>query len=288
MDVTMGLVAAVFWGITDYLVSVNARRFGVSRSVFLGQFLGLVLLSAFVWMSQEGFEFIRIASLAVMLISLAASLLTLTGAIALTKAFKYGKTAIVAPLITLYGVVTALLAWMSGELLSTLQFLGLAGCVLGVILVGAGHKSKSRPVCFGESKAISFALVAAILYGLSFWIQGEYTLPAIGPVNMLWTTYLVGVIFLFPFMLKQHAKNSLGVRSYISLGGAGLFNLGGFTAFSYGAIHGSIAIVTIISTLSGGVAAVLGFIFIKERLSLIQLLGITLVLCGAVMLHIVA
>lgn len=286
MDVMMGLVAAVFWGITDYLVSVNAKRFGVSKSVFLGQFIGLVLLSTFVWMSQEGYEFIRLASSTVMLISLAASLLTLTGAIALTKAFKYGKTAIVAPLITLYGVVTALLAWMSGEVLSTLQFLGLAGCVVGVIFIGAGHKSKSCPVCFGEYKAISFALIAAMLYGLSFWIQGKYTLPAIGPVNMLWITYLVGVIFLFPFMLKQHANGSLGVKSYITLGGAGLFNLGGFTAFSYGAIHGSIAIVTIISTLSGGVAAVLGFIFFKERLSLTQLFGITLVLCGAVMLHV--
>ena len=40
-----------------------------------------------------------------------------------------------------------------------------------------------------------------------------------------------------------------------------------------------------ISTLSGGIAAILGFLFYRERLSLLQVVGVILVLVGAVLLH---
>lgn len=40
-----------------------------------------------------------------------------------------------------------------------------------------------------------------------------------------------------------------------------------------------------ISTLSGGIAAILGFLFYRERLSLLQIVGVLLVLAGAVLLH---
>lgn len=49
---------------------------------------------------------------------------------------------------------------------------------------------------------------------------------------------------------------------------------------------GSVAVVTVISTLSGGIAAIMGFVFFKERLSAVQVLGVVLVLLGAVVLHV--
>lgn len=48
---------------------------------------------------------------------------------------------------------------------------------------------------------------------------------------------------------------------------------------------GSVSVVTVISTLSGGIAAILGFVFFKERLSAVQVVGVALVLVGAVVLH---
>ena len=43
--------------------------------------------------------------------------------------------------------------------------------------------------------------------------------------------------------------------------------------------------VTVISTLSGGIAAVLGYVFFKERLTAVQVTGVVLVLLGALVLH---
>ncbi|MGB8667058.1 MAG: EamA family transporter, partial [Serratia inhibens] len=66
---------------------------------------------------------------------------------------------------------------------------------------------------------------------------------------------------------------------------ASLLSLGGFTAFAVGAEAGSVAVVTVLSTLSGGIAALLGALLLRERLSGPQWLGVLTVLAGAVVLH---
>ncbi|MNP69052.1 EamA-like transporter family protein [compost metagenome] len=71
----------------------------------------------------------------------------------------------------------------------------------------------------------------------------------------------------------------------MTLTGASLMNLGGFSSFAWGAVAGSVSVVTVISTLSGGIAAILGYVFFKERLGKVQVLGVVLVLVGAFVLH---
>lgn len=284
MDVTMGLLAALLWGGTDFLVGLNARAVGVKRAVYFGQALGflimtflLVIFPAFLFKSLD-------APLSVWLLGVAAALLTVSGALALSKAFALGKAAIVAPLVTSYGVVTTLLSWASGEHISLIQLGCIALCVIGVVLSSV-HKDNGTPHN-NPRLSIAYAMFAATLYGTSFWLQGRYTLPALGPITMLWLGYLVGLCVLVVMVLK--IKDGLKIpplKNCAALTGASLMNLGGFSAFSWGAMAGSVSVVTVISTLSGGIAAILGFIFFKERLSAVQVAGVVLVLVGAVVLH---
>lgn len=103
---------------------------------------------------------------------------------------------------------------------------------------------------------------------------------------MLWLGYAVGLFILFILVLKIESGLTLpSAKSFGTLTSASLLNLGGFSAFSFGAINGSVSVVTVISTLSGGIAAVLGYLFFKERLGKIQVTGIVLVLVGAIILH---
>lgn len=285
LDIVMGLMAALCWGVTDYLVGRSARAFGVRQSVLLGQLIGLLVLTCILAVSVEGFSFLRETDLIYLVLSALAGLSTIAGALAISSAFFSGRTSIVAPLVTSYGVFTTLLAWWSGEAVSVLQFVGLVICASGVAFVGLGNRASGSTSPVAEGRAILFALLAAVLYGVSFWLQGVYALPVIGPVNMLWTSYLIGVVVLWPVTYKTLALRSRGLRAYAALCGASLSNLGGFTAFSYGVVGGSVAIVTVISTLSGGVAAALGYLFYRERMTAMQLVGICLVLGGAMALH---
>ncbi|MFF7063013.1 EamA family transporter [Pseudomonas sp. NPDC008258] len=280
----MGLVAAICWGVTDYLVSVNGRSLGVTRSVFYGQIIGLVILSV-IALQSSSLSSIQTADSTLLIICLVAAVLTLLGALCLTKALTQGRTAVVAPLVTSYGIVTTLLAWVGGEQLTAYQFAGIATCAFGVMLVGLGHSNLLPQSKRRDGPAIVFALLAAGFYGGSFWVQGKYTLPAIGPVNMLWLNYCVGAIFLSLTLRRFWGRTSLTVKDCAMLSAASLFNLGGFAAFSFGVLEGAVSIVTVISTLSGGVAAMLGYVVYRERLMPRQLLGVALVLLGAIVLH---
>jgi drug/metabolite transporter (DMT)-like permease len=285
MDVLMGLLAAVLWGGTDFLVGLNARAVGVKRAVYFGQALGFSIMSllliafpAFILKSLS-------ASLDIWLFGIAAAVLTVSGALALSKAFALGKASIVAPLVTSYGVVTTLLSWAAGEQINLIQLSCIALCVIGVILSSI-HADSKLPHTTQASSSIVYALLAAVLYGTSFWLQGHFVLPVLGPVTMLWLAYLVGLVVLVLMVLK--IKDGLKIpplKNCMTLTGASLMNLGGFSSFAWGAVAGSVSVVTVISTLSGGIAAILGYVFFKERLSKVQVLGVVLVLVGAFVLH---
>ena len=59
----------------------------------------------------------------------------------------------------------------------------------------------------------------------------------------------------------------------------------GLNAHAVGAVAGSVSVVTVISTLSRGIAAILGYVFFKERIAKVQVLGVVLVLVSAIILH---
>lgn len=281
----MGLLAALLWGGTDFLVGLNARAVGVKRAVYFGQALGfsimtllLIAFPAFILKSMS-------ASLDVWLIGIVAAVLTVSGALALSKAFALGKASIVAPLVTSYGVVTTLLSWAGGEQISLIQLLCIALCVIGVVLSSI-HSDSKLPHNTQASSSIAYALLAAVFYGTSFWLQGRFVLPVLGPVTMLWLAYLIGLIVLVVIVLR--VKDGLKIpplKNCMTLTGASLMNLGGFSSFAWGAVAGSVSVVTVISTLSGGIAAILGYVFFKERLAKVQVLGVVLVLVGAFVLH---
>ncbi|EJM86884.1 DMT family transporter [Pseudomonas sp. GM60] len=281
----MGLLAALLWGGTDFLVGLNARAVGVKRAVYFGQALGFSIMSlllvafpAFILKSMS-------ASLTVWLFGVVAAVLTVSGALALSKAFALGKASIVAPLVTSYGVVTTLLSWAGGEQISLIQLLCIALCVIGVILSSI-HSDSKIPHTTQASSSIAYALLAAVFYGTSFWLQGHFVLPVLGPVTMLWLAYLVGLIVLVVIVLRiEDGLKIPPLKNCMTLTGASLMNLGGFSSFAWGAVAGSVSVVTVISTLSGGIAAILGYVFFKERLAKLQVLGVVLVLVGAFFLH---
>ena len=79
--------------------------------------------------------------------------------------------------------------------------------MLGVILSSL-HQDNGVPHN-NPRLSIAYAMLAALLYGTSFWLQGRYTLPALEPVTMLWLGYLVGLCVLLVMVVK--IKDSLKV-----------------------------------------------------------------------------
>lgn len=201
MDVLIDLLAALLWGGTDFLVGLNARAVDVKRAVYFGQALGfsimgllLIVFPVFILKSMS-------ASLNVWFIRIVAAVLTVSGALALSKAFVLGKASIVAPQVTSYGVVTTLLSWAGGEQISLIQLLCIALCVI-VVILSSIHSDSKIPHSSQASSSIAYAFLAAVFYGTSFWLQGRFVLPALGPATMLWLAYLIGLFVLVVIVLR--------------------------------------------------------------------------------------
>ncbi|OLS64987.1 DMT family transporter [Pseudomonas putida] len=282
----MGLLTALLWGVTDFLIGINARSVGVRQAVFFSQAFGLLLMVSIIVVSGDQWAVLTPAPLSVVILAVTASIFTVSGALALSKAFQLGKTALVAPLVTMFGVFTTLLAWLGGEVLSGWQLSGILICVVGVLFASAGHSTTSVEDKSRSNAPFMYALLAAMLYGTSFWVQGSFVLPTLGPINMLALGYAVGVIVLIPESLRVLRRyKALKPLVFLSLVSASVLNLGAFSAFSWGVVHGSISVVTVISTLSGAIAAILGYFLHQERLSALQIFGIGLALAGTMSIH---
>lgn len=57
------------------------------------------------------------------------------------------------------------------------------------MILSSIHKDNAAPHST-SNRSIVYAMLAALLYGTSFWMQGRYTL---GPITMLWFCCLVGL-----------------------------------------------------------------------------------------------
>jgi len=68
--------------------------------------------------------------------------------------------------------------------------------------------------------------------------------------------------------------------------GIGLLDTGAFVASALGFATGQIAIVSVLASLSSAVAVILTAICLRERLHVIQWLGIGMLLAGVVLTHV--
>ncbi|ASN18079.1 EamA family transporter (plasmid) [Pantoea ananatis] len=279
MYLLMGLLSALCWGGTDYLSGKAARELGVFKALFVSQLFGLIVLSLILFVFSIPFE-LKISGL---LTAAIASFCNLLGMIFLLKALSIGKVSVVAPLVSLYGAVTTVLAIISGRQVSWIILSGLFLCILGACLasISPSHDGKRESLA-----SVGFALMSSLSLGLGFWLQGEFAVKELGVIQSLWIYYATALMFLALVVMgrkdvKSPSLGMLGLLFCISC-----MSLTGFFTLAYGASLGHVAVVTVLSSLASAVTALLGFTLKQERLSLPQLSGLFMIISGVVVLRI--
>lgn len=281
MGVTFGLIAALCWGATDFLAGGAARLIGVRKAVLVSNLVGFAALAVFFLFSSEAHHRASSASIAGYFSAITAAACSLSGSLSLSRGLATGKSAVVAPIAMSYGAVTTILSLLSGETFEKRAILGIVICLAGVPLTAMS--GRHEPLV-GQSRGseIFFAVLAALLYGVSFWIQGEYALPQLGATLTLLTIYAFGCAALaLSFVGRGRMLPLARLESIPLLLGQAFASLAALGSFAIGATLGSTATVTVLSTLSGGVTALLGFLLRHERLTTAQWIGVLAVIAGA-------
>jgi drug/metabolite transporter (DMT)-like permease len=281
MAIVLGLLSALLWGVADLLGRFAGRAIGPARTLFYAELIGAVGLmlwfsvfpDAAAWRGLVAITWPGWAWLA------AVGVVHLVGAYALTRGLTIGPIALVMPIVTAYGAISAVLAILFGEALSQAGFAG-----IGITVVGTGLAAVDGPAGVGASRAgVPWALLGALCYGVSFFAQGHFMVPRLGGLASAWLFLAFGAammlaiaaVTLRPTIVLPPPPSAMLVTF-----GSGALAVGGYIAIALGFATGHVAIVAVLSTLSSVVTAMLGYTLLGERLARHQWLGAALIIVG--------
>jgi len=299
LAIFFGLLAAFAWAGADFFARQVARRIGAYRAFVLMQCVGLILLSLYLSFARDP----HATSLAALWAAtrrdwrwaLAAGLLNIAASLSLYRAFAVGKLALVTPISASYPALTVVLALASGERLKTT-----AGCGIGIVLAGVilavvprGNLANSASAAWrarsgtAMERGVGWALAAALGFGVLFWVLGFRVTGALGGVLPVWVIRLMGATLLLTLALRRRRQPVLprgGI--WPPLVGSALLDTTAFVSNTLGLTTGHVSVVTVLASLFGAMAVLLAWLFLGERLSGRQWLGIVMILAGVALVSI--
>ena len=280
LSILSGIVGMFGWGIYDFLGGVFAKQIGPFKSFFWSQLAGLisVLLLAFVFTTS-----INIPIFVIILFPIAAIVYS-AGYLFFFKGFEIGNVSIVAATMNLWAVFTMLFAFIfMGQRLSTIQTLGVLMIISGVTLASLNW-SDIRNQRFQLSSGVKEAVLGAFFFGI-FWNISEIISEEVG---WLLTTLLVKfgiVLFLliFSFLVKREiglTKTTVKTKYAIVL--MGIIEAGAVAVVNYGLTIGDAILITPIASALSIVTITLAIIFLKDKVTKLQGLGMVTAIVGIV------
>jgi transporter family protein len=280
LSILSGIVGMIGWGIYDFLGGVFAKQIGPFKSFFWSQLAGLisVLLLAFVFTTS-----IHVPILVIILLPIAAIVYS-AGYLFFFKGFEIGNVSIVAATMNLWAVFTMLFAFIfMGQRLSTIQTFGVLLIISGVTLASVNW-SDIRNQRFQLSSGVKEAILGAFFFGI-FWNISEIISEEVG---WLLTTLLVkfGIVFfllIFSFLVKREIglkKIATKTKSTIVL--MGIIEAGAVAVVNYGLTIGDAILITPIASALSIATITLAIIFLKEKITKLQGLGIITAIVGII------
>jgi drug/metabolite transporter (DMT)-like permease len=322
--VLLGLTAALCWGVADYCLRGASHAAGTFRALYFMQIIALLALAigAAPWLrlSFAG------ATPGLVVADAILSLIILVGAALLYRSFVIGKLAVVSPIAASFGAITTILALVTGERPNAPQLVGLALLLAGVTLSGMAlsprdGQSKKATELGRQSGSrwrrwlgpgVPEALGATLLFGGAYFGL-RYVAPQLGGVQ----TAMIGKAADF-VALSLIVLLGWGARRFI--GGAGgvggasiaqgavtpaaralaprsgafwlwlipgaILDTAANVAYNLGVTGALTSVVATLSSLFTAVTVVLAWVFLRERLTRIQWVGLLLILGGIVFVNI--
>jgi transporter family protein len=268
------------WGIYDFLGGVYTKQIGPFKSFFWSQLAGslstLLLISVFTIS-------LNVSVLVMVLLPIAAILYS-AGYLFFFKGLEIGNVSIVAATMNLWAVFTMLFAFLfMGQRLSIIQLLGVIMIISGVALASLNWDD-IRKQKFQLSSGVKETVIGAFFFGI-FWNISEFITEEIG---WLFTTLFVKlgiVLFLLTFtlLIKREldlSKASTKTKYMVSL--MGIVEAGAVAIVNYGLTIGDAILITPIASALSIVTIMLAIIFLKDKVTKLQGIGILVAITGII------
>ena len=270
----LALGASLAWGVADFVGPWQGRTLGALRVMLWAQIAGLAAIGIVCAARGEA------PHSAAVLLAIPAAISGTIGLYAYYRGMAIGAMAVVAPIAGASAIVPVIFGIAHGDRPSSLQYLGVAAALVGVILASQEHQEGGkRKVAAG----VGLALIAAVGFGFYF-----PPMHAAGKADPYWASLIFRitstVIVLLAVAVRRPAIRLAGWKLLVILG-VGLGDTLGNALFA-GAAHagGLESLTSVLASLYPIVTVLLAAAVLHERVAPVQRVGVALTLAGVVLI----
>lgn len=279
--ILLGLIAMLGWGIGDTLSGIISKEQGSLKIAVWSQFPGIVLLLALALI----YKVPQISAYYLILQLADAAILTLS-AVAFFEAMKIGEISIVSPISASWAAFTVILSLLLlGESVGLLQYMGIALAIAGTAL--ASFKLEGVLGVRNRKKALGadIAFLSAFGFGIGFFILNVLIIQLGWLLPTILNSVLIA-IFVMAYSRSKGIDISLKKEERKPLLWLGIIYVISIIAYSVGITQSYAVIIAPIAAASPVITVSIVILFLKERPSRNQIVGIAAALCGIILLSI--
>lgn len=278
LSIIFGLLSALSWGAGDFTGGLAARKVGAVRAVFYASVVGLIVIAVSALVTGEAFPALRVWGFAMM-----AGVFGSLGLILLYAAMANGTMSIAAPVSALLAAALPVLVGALTEgLPEPLTLIGFGFALFAVWMVSQGEGGVKD--ILSHLADLKLPLLAGIGFGGYFVLMHNATDEG----ALLWAmtgSRIASVILISIYMLFTRASFRIEDRSSFPIIGVnGILDLTGNAFFILAAQAGRLDVASVLSSLYPGSTVLLAWIFLHERLTRNQWIGILSALIAIVLM----
>jgi drug/metabolite transporter (DMT)-like permease len=278
LSIVYGLAAAIGWGAGDFTGGMAARKTGAYRVVFYGEISGIILLVSVTLLFKESFP-----GASVMLTALLAGAFGTAGLLLLYHSMTLGLMSIAAPVSALLAAALPVLIGAFKEgVPAFLTYIGFGFALFAVWMISQGEDGV-RDI-LAHIADLKLPLLAGVGFGLYFVFMHEATRTA-----TLWPMVASrsgGIILMALAMTVRRDSWTVDKTAWPLIALNGVLDVCGNGFFVLAGQAGRLDVASVLSSLYPGGTVMLAWIFLKERLSQNQWIGIFSALAAIVLLTI--
>ena len=281
LSIGFGVMSAIGIGIADLITIGLARKIGLINTGLWEKSLAILIVTPYFVLTISGSEIVfEHWGLLVLL-----GFINLITYLFLIRSLQIGPVSVIAPLTTLFSIVSLGLAYLFlDERLTYFQVI-----VITVALIGAAvtvlKPGKFNLVSSGLTAGVLLGFPATLLVGGQFFLQGAVS-KQVGWFLGVYFPMMFSILGFIPisFYKRETPWKRLTFRSFALLLLTSSLKIGAFFLFARGAELGSIGMVSVGATAYPIIPIIGGVLLFKERLIYTQVIGINLLLLSLVVL----
>lgn len=284
---TIALLAALLWGVADFIGGMLTRRHATIPITFLSQLSSGVLLAAALLAAVAAGR-LDAPPAATLAWGAVAGICGGLGIAVFYAALAAGPMSLVAPISACGVLVPIVVAFAGGEVPGAVAVAGIVVAVVGVVLVartpGGTEGGVARPAL--PRRALALALLAAIGFG-AFFVTVDHA-TTVADASGLWVAAgaRAGSVPMLALLVAATGVRRLrlparDMRATVALGA---LDVSANAAIAAAVAVGNLAVVSVTGSLYPAVTVLLAWLVLHERLAPTQRSGVALVLVAVPMM----